>query len=68
MAKKYREVKKALRRAGWTLERSTGSHEIWVSPDRSRTVTVAGGGKGNREVPVGTLASIRRDTGLKELR
>jgi len=33
-----------------------------------RTVAVPGGGKSNREVPAGTLASIRRDTGLDELR
>lgn len=67
MAKKYREVRAALRRSGWTVVRTSGSHEIWVHPD-GRTVTVPGGGKANREVPAGTLASIRRDTGLDELR
>jgi predicted RNA binding protein YcfA (HicA-like mRNA interferase family) len=66
--KKYREVRLALRRAGWTLVRSTGSHERWLSPDGAHLVTVAGGGKDSREVPAGTLANIRRETGLKELR
>ena len=67
MAKKYRDVTKALRRAGWTRERSKGSHEVWVHPD-GRHVVVPGGGHANREVPVGTLATIRRETGIKELR
>jgi predicted RNA binding protein YcfA (HicA-like mRNA interferase family) len=67
MAKKYREVRKALRDAGWILARVTGSHERWEHPD-GRSVSVAGGGKGNREVPSGTLSDIRRRTGLEDLR
>ncbi|MDQ3632219.1 MAG: type II toxin-antitoxin system HicA family toxin [Actinomycetota bacterium] len=67
MAKEYRDVKKALRAADWSVLRVSGSHEIWVHPD-GRRVAVPGGGKENREVPAGTLASIRRDTGLEELR
>ena len=67
MPKKYREVKWALRDAGWSLVRTTGSHEVWGHPD-GRSVIVAGGGKDNRDVPVGTLARIRRESGIKELR
>lgn len=67
MAQKYREVRAALRAAGWAVARVTGSHEIWEHPD-GRSVAVPGGGKDNREVPAGTLASIRRTTGLNELR
>jgi predicted RNA binding protein YcfA (HicA-like mRNA interferase family) len=67
MAKKYRDVKRALRDAGWARHRTEGSHEIWVHPD-GRLVVVAGGGKDHLEVPVGTLAKIRKRTGLKELR
>lgn len=67
MAKKYRDVPKALRRAGWERQRSRGSHEVWIHPD-GRQVTVAGGGHANREVPIGTLARIRRATGIEELR
>jgi predicted RNA binding protein YcfA (HicA-like mRNA interferase family) len=67
MAKKYREVRKALRDAGWTRARVTGSHEIWEHPD-GRQTTVAGAGKDNPDVPASILASIRRQTGLKELR
>jgi len=67
MAKKYREVRQALRDAGWTMVRVTGSHERWAHPD-GRTTTLAGGGGDNRDVPSGTLASIRRQTGLEDLR
>jgi predicted RNA binding protein YcfA (HicA-like mRNA interferase family) len=68
VAKKYREVRWILRRAGWKPLRTTGSHERWLSPDGTRLITVAGGGKDNREVPRGTLANMRKETGLKELR
>jgi predicted RNA binding protein YcfA (HicA-like mRNA interferase family) len=67
MAKKYREVRKALRDAGWSIVRVTGSHEIWRHAD-GRRVAVAAGGKDNRNVPSGTLAGIRRRTGLEDLR
>jgi predicted RNA binding protein YcfA (HicA-like mRNA interferase family) len=67
MAKKYRDVKRALRAAGWERLRTAGSHEIWAHPD-GRFVVVSGGGKDNLDVPAGTLATIRKSTGLKELR
>ena len=66
MAKKLREVRRALRAAGWSRVRQSGSHEIWASADGSRVVTVAG--KDSDTVPVGTLAAMRRTTGLDELR
>jgi len=64
--KKYREVRVALAEAGWTKVRQAGSHEIWRSEDGTRTVTVAG--KASDSVPVGTLAAIRRSTGMEYLR
>lgn len=67
MAKKYREVKRILAVDGWKLTRTHGSHEVWTHPDGGRVV-IPGGGKDNREVRAGTLASIRRATGLDELR
>jgi predicted RNA binding protein YcfA (HicA-like mRNA interferase family) len=66
VAKKFREVRKALRAEGWVKVRQAGSHETWESPDGDRAVTVAG--KDSDTVPVGTLAAIRRATGLKDLR
>ena len=66
MAKKFKEVRKALRAEGWTRTRQAGSHEIWESADGARAVTVAG--KSSDTVPTGTLAAIPRATGLKDLR
>jgi len=66
VAKKFREVRKALRVDGWTTVRQSGSHETWRSADGTRVVTIAG--KDSDTVPVGTLAAIRRATGIDELR
>jgi predicted RNA binding protein YcfA (HicA-like mRNA interferase family) len=52
--------------AGWRLTRQRGSHEIWMHPERPGRVVVAG--KESDTVPPGTLASIRRATGLEHLR
>jgi predicted RNA binding protein YcfA (HicA-like mRNA interferase family) len=66
MPKKYREVRRLLRGAGWKIVRRSGSHETWQSPDGGRLVTVAG--KDSGTVPAGTLAAMRRSTGLEDLR
>ena len=66
MAKKYREVRSALRAAGWRKVRQSGSHETWITEDGARVVTVAG--KDSDTVPVGTLSAMRRSTGLQQLR
>ena len=65
MAMKHSDFRAALRSAGWSLTRQVGSHETWRDPD-GRRVTVAG--KDSKTVPVGTLSSIRRATGLDDLR
>jgi predicted RNA binding protein YcfA (HicA-like mRNA interferase family) len=67
VAKKYRDVRAALRDAGFELIQTSGSHEVWRHQD-GRQTTLPAGGKANREVASGTLASIRRDTGLENLR
>lgn len=46
--------------------RQRGSHELWSSPDGWLHVIVAG--RDSTTVKRGTLASIRRQTGLEELR
>ncbi len=66
MAKKFREVRRALSDADWTKVRQAGSHETWRSPDGATSITVAG--KDSDTVPVGTLGAIRRATGLEHLR
>lgn len=66
MPKEYREVRKLLRRAGWSRVRQSGSHETWLSRDGRRSVTVAG--TDSDTVPAGTLAAMRRATGIRDLR
>jgi predicted RNA binding protein YcfA (HicA-like mRNA interferase family) len=66
MPKKYCDVRKQLRASGWSLLRQRGSHETWRSPDGQHTLTVAG--KDSDTVPAGTLAAMRRATGLDDLR
>jgi predicted RNA binding protein YcfA (HicA-like mRNA interferase family) len=66
VAKKYKDVRKALVDAGWSVARQRGSHEVWAHPDRDDRIVVAG--KDSDTVPVGTLGSIRRASGLEHLR
>jgi predicted RNA binding protein YcfA (HicA-like mRNA interferase family) len=66
MPKKYREVRSALTAAGWSILRQSGSHEIWGKPGETARIVVAG--KDSDTVPSGTLSSIRRASGLNELR
>jgi hypothetical protein len=63
VAKKFREVRRALSDADWTKVRHA---ETWRSPDGETSITVAG--KDSDTVPVGTLGAIRRATGLEHLR
>ena len=56
-----------MEKAGWRRVRVSGSHEVWKHADGGMVV-VPGGGHGNREVPAGTLATIRKATGIEELR
>ncbi|MGD0980373.1 MAG: type II toxin-antitoxin system HicA family toxin [Solirubrobacteraceae bacterium] len=59
-------MRKALSEAGWRVVRQTGSHEVWAHDDHDARIVVAG--KNSDTVPVGTLGSIRRATGLENLR
>jgi predicted RNA binding protein YcfA (HicA-like mRNA interferase family) len=66
VAKKYKAVRRALMDAGWSVIRQQGSHEVWAHPDREEWIVVAG--TDSDTVPVGTLGSIRRASGLEHLR
>jgi predicted RNA binding protein YcfA (HicA-like mRNA interferase family) len=59
-------VREALLDAGWKVVRQRGSHEVWARPNRDDRIVVAG--KDSDTVPVGTLGSIRRASGVEELR
>jgi predicted RNA binding protein YcfA (HicA-like mRNA interferase family) len=50
---------------GWRHTRTVGAHMQFRHPTKPGTVTVAGGGKLNRDCPTGTFNSIRKQAGLK---
>ena len=51
---------------GWYLARTIGSHRQFKHPEKVGRVTVSG--HLGDDMPKGTLASVRRQAGLKELR
>jgi predicted RNA binding protein YcfA (HicA-like mRNA interferase family) len=65
-AEEDKNVRKALIEAGWRVVRQAGSHEVWAHVDYEARIVVAG--KDRDTVPVGTLGSIRRASGLEHLR
>ena len=58
----FQAVEKTLRAAGFTVERSSGSHFIWTNALNGRTVVVP---HHSGLLPVGTLLSIYRQAGLR---
>ena len=61
-----RDVMKRLEAEGYQLVRQRGSHRQFRAPDASHVVTLPG--KPGDTLKPGTLASIRRATGLDDLR
>jgi predicted RNA binding protein YcfA (HicA-like mRNA interferase family) len=55
-----KQVAERLQEAGWTLLRIRGSHHVFGKDGRICPVPV----HGNSDIPAGTLASIRRITGM----
>ena len=47
---------------GWRLERMTGSHHQFRNPSKPGTITVP---HPRKDMPIGTLKSIARQTGIK---
>lgn len=66
MPTKVKEVIAILEDNGWTLARQSGSHRTYKHPDRPFLVTVSG--RANGHLPAGILASLRRTSGIEELR
>jgi predicted RNA binding protein YcfA (HicA-like mRNA interferase family) len=61
---KVRQAVELLEADGWRKRRQRGSHRVFRHPIKPGSVTVAG--KESAEIPRGTLASIRRQAGLKQ--
>lgn len=64
--KTVREVIAVLEAHGWVQIRQRGSHRTFKHPDRPAVITVAGGAADT--IKRGTLADIRRKSGLEHLR
>jgi predicted RNA binding protein YcfA (HicA-like mRNA interferase family) len=59
------EVKKALLRNGWVHVRTKGSHWIFKNPQSDKIAVVP---HPKRDLPIGTVKKLERDTGIKLLR
>lgn len=57
----YREVVKILKKNGWKLKRTSGSHEIYVN-SKGITCPIKCTGK---DIPTGTLKNIEKITGIR---
>ena len=57
-----REIIRAIERAGWVHAVTRGSHWQFTHPKRSGRVTVP---HPERDIPIGTLRSIERQSGVK---
>lgn len=66
MAKKVRNVIAVLEANSWTQVRQRGSHRQFRHPESPLLVTVQG--KRSDTLKPGTLANIRRNSGIEELR
>jgi len=62
---KFRDVIKMLEADGWYLERTRGAHMQFRHPTKPGTVTVAAGGKLNRDIRPGTFNSVLKQARLK---
>jgi len=60
---KVRDVIRVIEDAGWYLDRVRGSHRQYRHPELPGTVTVPG--KPGDDLAAGTLASIRKQAGIR---
>ena len=56
-----REFIRVIERQGWRLDRSRGSHHVYVHDDGRRTLTVP---IARRVMSIGTLARLLKDAGI----
>ncbi len=52
---------RVLERKGWRLDRSSGSHQIFIHPQTRGTLSVP---RHSRDMSVGTLSRILKDAGI----
>jgi len=59
---KVRDIIKTLKKDGWYVVATRGSHRQFKHPEKAGRVTIAG--QPNDEIATGTLGSILRQSGL----
>lgn len=64
---KVRDIIKLVERDGWALVRTRGSHKQYKHPARPGVVTIAAHST-NADVAPGTLNSILKQAGLREVK
>ncbi len=62
MAKNVREVMRILRRDGWYIDRTRGSHRMYKHPEKKGTVVVAG--HPSEDMAEGTWRNVLRQAEL----
>ena len=62
---KVGELIRLLEEDGWRVVRTKGSHRQFTNPRKAGTVTVAG--KPSLDIPPGTLNSILKQAGMKQM-
>jgi predicted RNA binding protein YcfA (HicA-like mRNA interferase family) len=60
-----REIIRVLGKHGWTHVRTRGSHHIFIDPATGRIAVVP---HPKRDLPIGTVKKLERDTGIKFLK
>jgi predicted RNA binding protein YcfA (HicA-like mRNA interferase family) len=56
-----RDIVKVLKKKGFFLDRSSGSHQVWLHPiSRKRAIVPMH----NKDIPIGTLYSILKQAGI----
>lgn len=62
---KVKDIIKLIEQYGWVQAAQRGSHRQFKHPDKKGRVTIAG--KLSADMPAGTLNSILKQAGLKEV-
>lgn len=56
-----KDVVKILQKKGFILDRSSGSHQLWIHPVIRKRATIP---MHNKDLPTGTLYSILKQAGI----
>ena len=58
-----KDVVRILKKKGFVLDRSRGSHKIWLHPDSNKRAVVP---MHNKDIPTGTLYAILKQAGIEK--